>query len=107
MNDVPFDLPADLARIAAAYEFRKAPGCSGAQVFRLEKPGGANVYLKIAERDNGDLAAERAVLNWINGRLPAPAVEWYGHSELQSSYQPVKCAEWMLPNAHCLRVRND
>lgn len=84
MNDAPFDLPPDLARIAAAYEWRKGSGCSGARIFRLEKPGGANLYLKIAERDNAGLAAERAVLRWINDRLPAPAIKWYGHSELQS-----------------------
>ena len=84
MNDAAFDLPPDLARIAAAYEWRDASGCSGAQVFRLENPGAANLYLKIAERDNQDLASEREVLGWINGQLPAPAVEWYGHSELQS-----------------------
>lgn len=84
MNDAAFDLPPDLARIAAAYEWRKASGCSGAQVFRLEKPDGTNLYLKIAEQDNGDVAAEREVLGWINGRLPAPAVEWYGQSELRS-----------------------
>lgn len=62
------------------------------------------MYLKIAGRDNGDLAAECDVLRWINGRLPAPTVEWYGYSESQNFL--LTSEVWGVDAAQCSLLTN-
>lgn len=54
-------------------------GMSGAGVFRLERRGQPDVYLKTGERGTEqDLSAELSRLLWLRGRLPVPEVLYWG-----------------------------
>jgi aminoglycoside phosphotransferase len=70
------DLPRELAHAILGYAWeRVTTGCSGAEVVRLERPGGPNLYLKAEPRNaEGELRAEKARLEWIGDRLPVPRV---------------------------------
>ena len=54
-------------------------GMSGTRIFRLERDGQPDQYLKIAERHSEqDLYAEVSRLLWLQGRLPVPEVLYWG-----------------------------
>jgi len=73
--------PDDLARAVSGYSFTPITGgCSPAEVFLLQKPGDANLYLKMAPRDEGStLHDEKLRLEWLSDQLPVPQVRFYGH----------------------------
>ncbi len=50
-------------------------GCSGTRVLRVATSGASPRYLKLASAAHiGELHAEKARLQWLQGRLPVPAV---------------------------------
>src|SRR5579863_7043331 len=58
-----------------------AIGCSDAFTFSIKRTGLplTNYYLKIAAfSSDADLAAEKARLEWLQGRLPVPRVRYFG-----------------------------
>ena len=61
---------------------RVVGGCSTSEIFLLEKPGEANLYLKMAPRDSeGALLAEKLRLEWIGDRLPIPQVHFFAEDD--------------------------
>lgn len=60
-------------------------GHSGTSVFRLERPGQPDQFLKVGERySEDDLSAELSRLLWLRGRLPVPEVlYWSEHGTRQ------------------------
>jgi aminoglycoside phosphotransferase len=72
-------MPASLqARLQDALIEENREGMSGAGVFRLERSGQPDQYLKVGERySEQDLSAEVSRLLWLRGRLPAPEVLYW------------------------------
>jgi aminoglycoside phosphotransferase len=67
------------ARLQDAIIEENREGMSGAGVFRLERRGAQDEYLKVAERySEQDLSAEVSRLLWLQGRLPVPEVLYWG-----------------------------
>ncbi|MBI4340014.1 MAG: aminoglycoside 3'-phosphotransferase [Chloroflexi bacterium] len=88
-------LPDSLAALVAGYAWRPiAIGASSARTFRLERPGGPTLFLKTDGSDPGKrlLSEEKAVLDWLQGRLPVPQLlaflEAEGHAYLLTSGLP-------------------
>jgi aminoglycoside phosphotransferase len=76
LRNIPAALQARL-REAAFEENRE--GMSGTSVFRLERRGQPDQFLKVGERHSGqDLSAEVSRLLWLQGRLPVPEVLYWG-----------------------------
>jgi aminoglycoside phosphotransferase len=70
-------LPADLCRLIGDADWQaNRIGCSGTRVFRFEGRG----YLKIASHAH-DLRPERDRLVWLEGRLPAPRLLYFGEDD--------------------------
>lgn len=68
------ELPAGLHRmIGSAEQQQVLIGCSGVQVYRVAGFG----FLKVAS-DHYDLRPERDRLLWLEGRLPAPRMLYFG-----------------------------
>ena len=54
-------------------------GCSGNDIYRLHREGAPDLYLKVAQAQSVyRLQAEARRLEWLNGRLPAPKLCYYG-----------------------------
>jgi aminoglycoside phosphotransferase len=63
-------LPPMLAETIRGYESQQnLIGLSTAQVFRLKKASGENLYLKTAQRTDSELKAEKEKLEWLAGKL--------------------------------------
>jgi aminoglycoside phosphotransferase len=76
----PIPLPASLSRLLAGARFAKDTiGCSTSAVFKVcGLPEVGDAYLKVVEPVAGeDLLREKAVLDWLQGRLPVPRVLYF------------------------------
>ena len=75
----PIPLPDGLRHAVEGYAWTPAAdGESGGAVFRLEAPARPALYLKSGTGPvAADIAAEFARLEWLAGRLPAPAVRQF------------------------------
>jgi aminoglycoside phosphotransferase len=73
-------IPAALqAQIRDAIIEENTEGMSGASVFRLERQGQPDQFLKVGERHpEDDLSGELSRLLWLHGRLPVPEVLYWG-----------------------------
>jgi aminoglycoside phosphotransferase len=80
------NIPAALqALIGDATLDENREGHTGTSVFRLERQGQPDQYLKVGERySEDDLAAELSRMIWLRGRLPVPEVlYWSEHGTRQ------------------------
>jgi aminoglycoside phosphotransferase len=76
LRNLPIALQARLQDVSIE---ENREGMSGAGVFRLERRGAPDEYLKVAERySEQDLSAEVSRLLWLRGRLPVPEVLYWG-----------------------------
>ena len=70
-------IPPDLQILLTGATFHiVSSGASGAQVYRIIRPGGSACYLKVADApwQQEELLAEKERLAWLQGRLPVPQV---------------------------------
>lgn len=75
-------VPAILAEAITGYEWRQnVTGMSACSVFRLERAGADNLYLKIAARSGSELHEEKLRLEWLYGKLPVPEVLMFERDE--------------------------
>lgn len=75
-------LPPPLVQMLSGYRRREIHvGQSAARVFRLEAENKDSLYLKIAPRAAFpySLRQEKTKLEWLENRLPAPEVLWFGN----------------------------
>lgn len=84
---LPFDIPADLlALIKTARLAEDLVGRSTTRVYRVAGirggKGETNAYLKIGlSRGDDPLTREKAVLEWLEGKLPVPKVLYFGQQD--------------------------
>ena len=73
-------LPYELSKRLVGYAFEQnTVGMSTARVFKFYSPNDT-LYLKI-DRNAAKITQERAVLDWLRGKLPVPQVVYYIESE--------------------------
>lgn len=85
MNTEP--MPSNIQRTVAGARLEDYhEGRLGTRIYRYRRADGSGLYVKSGTGEAGrDLRAERARLEWIKGKLPAPEVELYDSRDDQET----------------------
>lgn len=99
-------LPEALSGLISGYQARQIfTGLSTSQVFRLEKPGRKNLYLKISACGfEEDLYQEQLRLSWLKEKLPVPELLLFAADDF---YQYLLISEIEGSGAHEISSKNE